>query len=70
MDHSPSILWYLLTSFPSIGMLCLSPLAGFALLDILRCMRDNKPFWLPSQIILVTYFWMLGWAICYIHSTT
>ena len=70
MDHSPSILWYLLTSFPSIGMLCLSPLAGFALLDILRCIRDNKPFWLPSQIILVTYFWMLGWAICYIHSTT
>lgn len=70
MDHSPSILWYLLTSFPSIGMLCLSPLAGLALLDILRCIRDNKPFWLPSQIILVTYFWMLGWAICYIHSTT
>ncbi|MCD8355564.1 MAG: hypothetical protein LUE11_03190 [Clostridia bacterium] len=44
------------------GLLICSPLAGFALLDILKCIRDQKTFWKPSMVVIVIFFWALGWA--------
>lgn len=49
--------------FGAVGTLYLSPLAGFALLDLLNCIRENKPFWLPSKIIVVLFVWALGWQV-------
>lgn len=45
------------------GLLICSPLAGFALLDILKCIRDQKPFWKPSMAVIVIFFWALGWSL-------
>lgn len=41
----------------------LSPFAGFAIVDILNCIRTNKPFWLPSKIIAIAFIWALGWGV-------
>ncbi len=39
-----------------------APIVGFAILDLLNCIRENKPFWLPSKVIVVLFFWGMGWA--------
>lgn len=44
-------------------LLCTSPLAGFAILDILNCIRENKKFWLPSKIVVVAFICSLGWTV-------
>lgn len=56
-------MWNVLYNIAELGLLYSSPLAGFAILDILNCIRENKKFWLPSKIIVVIFIWSLGWKV-------
>ncbi|MDO5784407.1 MAG: hypothetical protein Q4P20_05005 [Eubacteriales bacterium] len=56
-------MWNVLYNIAELGLLYASPLAGFAILDILNCIRENKKFWLPSKIIVVIFIWSLGWKV-------
>lgn len=68
MENMP--VWgYIILYVSDLGTQFLSPLAGFALLDLLNCIRENKPFWLPSKIIVVLFVWSLGWGV-YFNSLT
>ena len=56
-------MWGWIFSIAHYILLWISPLAGFAILDILNCIRENKKFWLPSKIIVVLFIWTLGWTV-------
>ncbi|MCD8355606.1 MAG: hypothetical protein LUE11_03400 [Clostridia bacterium] len=56
-------MWSNIFSIAHIALLFSSPLAGFAILDVLNCIRKEEKFWLPSKIVIVVFVWSLGWSI-------
>lgn len=63
-------MWGTIFSIAHYALLWITPFAGFAILDILNCIRENKPFWLPSKIIIVLFVWLLGWTVVGIAAYT
>ncbi len=58
-----SIMWSILFGIAEVILVFITPFAGFAVLDILNCIRENKEFWFMSKIIVVAFIWALGWTV-------